>query len=273
MKAMYCNILVFLILFGAKSVNAQEVDDEREFDYSKDGEKGPTKWGQIKQEWGACSNGTMQSPIDLSSERVQIILKPEKKNYEAAHAIIKNRGHDLQIEWVGDGGWTSINGDDYRLRYAHWHSPSEHTVNGRSYDMELHLVHLNTNPDVGNYKIAVVGVLYKIGRADKFISRLITDISSMMDKKNATRDLGTIDPNDINTQSKRFFRYIGSLTIPPCTQGVIWTINKKVKTVSRDQVKWLRDAVHDHAEENARPLQERNSRDVELYLPLLNTNN
>ncbi|XP_073158281.1 carbonic anhydrase Nec1-like [Henckelia pumila] len=256
MKAIYCSILVFLILFAAKSVNAhdQEVDDEGEFDYSKDGEKGPRKWGEIKQEWGACSNGTMQSPIDLSSERVQIILKPEKKNYKASDAIIKNRGHDVQIEWIGDGGWMSIDGNDYRLRYTHWHSPSEHTVNGRRYDMELHLVHLSTNPNVEN-KIAVVGVFYKIGTPDQFLSRLMTDISSMVDKKNATRNLGTIDPKDIKTESKRYFRYIGSLTIPPCTQGVIWTVNKK------------------HAEENARPLQARNSRDVDLYRTILNANN
>lgn len=125
--------------------------------------------------------------------------------------------------------------------------------------MELHMVHLNTDPNVTN-RIAVVGFLYKIGRPDRFLSKVINwnkkvatlwifcriafskmiwengincwqlmrSISSMIDKKDEERTLGMIDPNDIKLRSKRYYRYMGSLTVPPCTEGVIWTINKKV---------------------------------------------
>ncbi|GFQ06038.1 bifunctional monodehydroascorbate reductase and carbonic anhydrase nectarin-3 [Phtheirospermum japonicum] len=79
--------------------------------------------------------------------------------------------------------------------------------------------------------------------------------------------MGVIDPNHIKIRGKKYYRYMGSLTVPPCTEGVIWTINKKVMTVSRDQVKLLREAVHDYAEENARPLQPNHRRDIYLYGP------
>ncbi|XP_011077301.1 alpha carbonic anhydrase 7-like [Sesamum indicum] len=257
-------LIVLFILAGPKSIDAQEVDDEREFEYAANSDMGPGKWGQIKKEWAACNNGSLQSPIDMSNERVRIISRSEKRTYRAANATVRNRGHDIQMQWFGDAGSIFINGTEYPLRNAHWHSPSEHTINGRRYDLELHLVHLNTDPNVKN-KIAVIGVFYKIGKPNQFLSKLMTNIRSMIDKKDEEKILGMIDPEDIKIRSKRYYRYMGSLTVPPCTEGVIWTINKKVKTVSRDQVKLLREAVHDYAEENARPLQPKHNRDVYLY--------
>ncbi|KAL8526155.1 hypothetical protein ACS0TY_015398 [Phlomoides rotata] len=254
-----------IILFGSKSTNAQEVEDEREFDYAQNGGKGPRKWGEIKKEWAACNNGSIQSPIDMSNERVKIISRPEIRKYKVSNATVKNRGHDIQIQWADDAGSIFINGIEYALRYAHWHSPSEHTVHGRRYDMELHLVHVSKDPDVKD-KIAVIGVLYRIGKPDQFLSKLMTNISSITDTKHEIT-LGMVDPNDIKTRSRRYYRYVGSLTIPPCTEGVIWTLNKKVKTVSKDQVKLLREAVHDYAARNARPMQANNNRDVYLYGP------
>ncbi|KAK4481106.1 hypothetical protein RD792_011977 [Penstemon davidsonii] len=256
----------FLILFGSKSINAQEVEDEREFDYAERGERGPRKWGMLRPEWAACNNGTFQSPIDMCNERVKIISKPERRNYRVSNATVRNRGHDIQIQWFGDAGSIYINGTEYPLRYAHWHSPSEHTIHGRRYDMELHLVHLNTDPN-GKVRIAVVGVLYKIGKPNGFLSKLMRSISSMINKGGEEINIGMVDPNEIRVRTKRYYRYKGSLTIPPCTEGVIWTISKKVKTVSYEQVKLLREAVHDYAEENARPLQKLNSRQVDLYGP------
>ncbi|KAL0336925.1 UNVERIFIED_CONTAM: Alpha carbonic anhydrase 7 [Sesamum calycinum] len=260
-------LIVLFVLAGAKSIDAQEVDDEREFEYAANSDKGPRKWGEIKKEWAACNNGSLQSPIDMSNERVRMISRSEKRSYRAANATVRNRGHDIQMQWFGDAGSIFINGTEYPLRSAHWHSPSEHTINGRRYDLELHLVHLTTDPNVKN-KIAVIGVFYKIGKPNQFLSKvLMTNIRSMIDKKDEEKILGKTDPEDIKIRSKRYYRYIGSLTVPPCTEGVIWTINKKVKTVSRDQVKLLREAVHDYAEENARPLQPKHNRDVYLYEP------
>ncbi|XP_019167782.1 PREDICTED: alpha carbonic anhydrase 7-like [Ipomoea nil] len=261
-------ILCFVLFLHPASTRAQEVEDEREFDYAEGSEKGPRRWGELKKEWAACSNGDMQSPIDMSHERVKIITTHHhemRKHYKPANATVRNRGHDIAIEWHGDAGSVIINGTDYFLKSAHWHSPSEHTINGRRYALELHMVHQNTDQNLTN-QIAVIGVLYKIGKPDAFLSKLMRNISSMIDR-DVEKELGMFDPSDIKMRSKRHYRYMGSLTVPPCTEGVIWTINKKVRTASRKQIKLLREAVHDYAERNARPLQALNRREIYLLSP------
>ncbi|XAR69153.1 Carbonate dehydratase [Bertholletia excelsa] len=259
-------LFLFLSFHATSEETPHEVEDEREFDYAEGSEKGPRRWGELKKEWAACKSGGMQSPIDMSNQRVRIIQRSRemKRNYIPTNAIVKNRGHDISLQWVfREAGSIKINGTDYFLQQAHWHSPSEHSINGRRYDMELHMVHVNPDPNVKN-KIAVHGVLYKIGRPDEFLFQLMKNISSMTDKK-AERNMGVIDPKGIKLGSSKYYRYMGSLTVPPCTEGVIWIINKKVRTVSRDQVKLLREAVHDYAERNARPVQPINSREIYLY--------
>lgn len=74
-------------------------ENEREFDYSEGGEKGPKHWGDIKEEWAACKNGSMQSPIDMSNERVEVILKSTElqKSYRPWNCTVKNRGHDISV--------------------------------------------------------------------------------------------------------------------------------------------------------------------------------
>ncbi|CAN1770588.1 Alpha carbonic anhydrase 7 [Linum perenne] len=255
-------------------VTAQEVEDEREFDYIRGSEKGPEKWGELKKDWGACKTGQFQSPIDMSDQRVKLLNRSLdiNRDYRPANSTIKNRGHDISLQWKGsDAGSIRINGTEYVLQQCHWHSPSEHTINGRRYDMELHMVHYNQETK----QIAVMGVLYKAGKPCEFLSKLIKDVKSIeldeMDKskhkKEMEKSMGVIDPKEIRMGGKKYYRYIGSLTVPPCTEGVIWTINRKIRTVSRDQIKALRDAVHDYAEQNARPVQDLHQREVQLYDP------
>ncbi|KAL4560475.1 hypothetical protein LXL04_032627 [Taraxacum kok-saghyz] len=257
-------LLIMLILSHLSPSQAQEVEDEREFDYARGGHMGPENWGEIKKEWSACSNGTMQSPIDMSSRRVGMVVNANKldRNYKSCDATIHNRGHDIMLQWEGDAGSIRINGTEYALKQAHWHSPSEHSINGRRYDMELHLVHLSIDN-----KIAVIAVLYNIGKPDHFLTKLAVNITAMIDQKGEHGHCGIIDPKEILMSNRRYYRYIGSLTVPPCTEGVVWTISKKIRTVSKDQVKLLREAVHDYAESNARPVQPINQRDVRFFGP------
>ncbi|RVX11988.1 Alpha carbonic anhydrase 7 [Vitis vinifera] len=236
-------------------------EDEREFEYIEGSEKGPKHWGELKEEWAACNNGDLQSPIDLSNQRVKVIPKlgDLKRNYKLCNATVKNRGHDISLQWVGDAGSIRINGTEYKLQQGHWHAPSEHSINGRRYDLELHMVHVS--PD---NNIAVVGLIYKTGQPDKFLSKMMSNITSMADKMEQ-RKMGVIHPGDIKMGGRKYYKYMGSLTVPPCTEGVTWIINKR--TVSREQVKQLRLAVHDYAEMNARPVQPLNLREVQLYGP------
>ncbi|KAK9289744.1 hypothetical protein L1049_007903 [Liquidambar formosana] len=250
----------------------EDTKDEREFDYFKRSEKGPQQWGELKKEWAACKNGVMQSPIDLLHRRVTVIPKLGElwKSYKPCNASLKNRGHDIEIKWYGEAGSIQINGTYYFLNQCHWHSPSEHSINGKRYALELHMVHVTRDLNVKN-NISVIGLLYDIGAPDPFLSKLTRSITSMSSNSNEERNLGVIDPTEIKMGGHKYYRYMGSLTTPPCTEGVIWTLNKKVRTVSREQVKLLREAVHDYAENNARPTQSLNGREIDFYKPGFHT--
>ncbi|KAK8923484.1 Bifunctional monodehydroascorbate reductase and carbonic anhydrase nectarin-3 [Platanthera zijinensis] len=178
---------------------------------------------------------------------------------------MKNRGHDIMLKWEEDAGGVWINGTEYWIKQLHWHVPSEHTIDGRRYSLELHMVH-----ESADKKIAVVGILYKLGRPNRFLAQMSGYIKKLTDLEDAEEKVGVVDPWKLQWGSRKYYRYIGSLTTPPCTEGVIWTIIKKIRTVSREQVKMLKEAVHDDFEENARPTQPTNAREVYVFRPMHN---
>ncbi|RID57095.1 hypothetical protein BRARA_F00499 [Brassica rapa] len=267
-SSVQCIFFVFIILnFISLSTAASshgEVEDEHEFNYKKNDDKGPERWGEIKPEWEMCGKGEIQSPIDLMNERVKIVSHLGRliRDYEASNATIKNRGHDIMLKFEAGAGSIKINGFQYELQQLHWHSPSEHTVNGRRFALELHMVHEGKNG-----RMAVVTVLYKIGRADTFIRSLEKELEAITDLDDAEKHVRMIDPKQIKIGSRKYYRYIGSLTTPPCTQNVTWSVVRKIRTVTREQVRLLRVAVHDDSLTNARPVQPINKRVVRLYRP------
>ncbi|XP_010696307.2 alpha carbonic anhydrase 7 isoform X1 [Beta vulgaris subsp. vulgaris] len=265
MSSLFISILLLLLFI--ESNTAQEVDDETEFDYLRGSERGPDRWGHIREEWATCRTGRYQSPIDLLHRRVQVIPKSAEivKFYNAGNATVRNRGHDIMIEWEGEDSKIQINGTTYILRQCHWHSPSEHTINGSRFAAELHLVH--QTPD--NNSIAVIGLLYKLGKPNRFLTTLMEKLElvpNALDRTNA----GEINPGEIKLRGRKYYRYMGSLTTPPCTEGVLWTLDRRIATISEGQVAKMREVVHDDAERNARPVQPLNGRKVGLYTTIKN---
>ncbi|XP_042474760.1 alpha carbonic anhydrase 7-like [Zingiber officinale] len=257
--------LFLLLLFPwTHFAAAQEVEDESEFSYLAGSPNGPEHWGEIRHEWALCNNGDMQSPIDLLHERVRVspALGRIRRSYRASNATLRNRGHDIMLQWEGGAGTIRINGTHYELRQCHWHSPSEHTIDGKRFAMELHLVHVSADQ-----RVAVIGILYTIGRPDTFLAELMEEIQEVADGREEKKAVGLVDPRHIKVGSRKYYRYMGSLTTPPCDQGVAWTISEKIRTVSREQMGLLREAVHDDAEANARPVQAINGREVQFYSP------
>jgi len=204
----------------------EETEHEEEFSYVVGDENGPQHWGSIKVEWANCSAGRMQSPIDLSHERVSLVrsLGYLHHSYRPAEASIVNRGHDIMVRFEGDAGSLVINGTAYYLKQLHWHSPAEHTVDGRRNDMELHLVH-----ESAEKKAAVIAILYEVGRHDDaFLRHLEPFIRRIADVRDREERIGMVDPRRARGSASVYYRYMGSLTAPPCTEGVIWTIVKRV---------------------------------------------
>ncbi|XP_074354460.1 alpha carbonic anhydrase 7-like [Apium graveolens] len=268
MMKIKCNItllsfFLLLLLYATSLIVAQELEHESEFGYQDNSTKAPKFWGKLNKEWEACKaeGDHRQSPIDICDEKVITSLMYVNliKDYKPADAQLKNRGHDIAVYWQGNPGSVKIDGIVYDLQQCHWHSPSEHAINGKRYDMELHMLHKDKND-----KVAVIAQLYKIGRPDTFLSKLCKEIISL-GHNHENKTVGKMDPKDIEIAGHNYYRYIGSLTVPPCTEGVTWIVNQEIATVSHDQVKLLRDTVHDNAEENARPVQPHNSREIVLY--------
>ncbi|KAF9597194.1 hypothetical protein IFM89_016335 [Coptis chinensis] len=259
-------IFISLLLFiSSRLIIAQEVDDQREFDYDQGSSKGPDQWGNLREEWATCRDGVMQSPIDLSNEIVDIVphLGELKMKYKPSNATLRNRGHDIMLQWTGYAGSIEISGTNYKLVQSHWHTPSEHAIDGKRFDLEQHMVHQSTDPIFGT-RIAVIGILYNIGRPEPFLSKLEKHIKSISGGPNEIT-VGMIDPRHIRISEDSYYRYMGSLTTPPCSESVTWTIDTRVRSVSTQQVELLKAAVHDYASNNARPLQPLNDREIFLY--------
>ncbi|KAL6555374.1 hypothetical protein OROGR_006632 [Orobanche gracilis] len=260
------SLVVFSCLFLSSllsivNANELEVEDESSFSYVVGADDGPQNWASLSPNWTLCGTGKSQSPIQIFDYRV-VFFWPSLGNlitikYKPAPAMIRNRGHDIKAEWKGDAGGIIIKGSEYKLQQCHWHIPSEHTINGARFNMELHIVHVNSEGD-----IAVVAILYTLGMPDSFLATVRTRagpmVSDVMDDyflrlspylgsvDGEGTDLGAVDPWRIGfPQRSNYYRYNGSLTTPPCSENVTWIIYKRVKTVSAQQIRALIDAVHD----------------------------
>ncbi|CAN0847066.1 Alpha carbonic anhydrase 7 [Linum grandiflorum] len=173
-------------------------------------------------------------------------------------------------------GELQVDGKQYKLQQMHWHSPSEHTFDGHQYPLELHLVHQS---DDGNF--TVVSVLHQYGPdEDSLIKKIRVELEELAEEKKSwsQKQGGTliVTPPQVKLRKKmeykmlkkkthKYYRYTGSLTSPPCTQNVTWNILAKVRSVSREQVKALKDLLSADCKANARPLQPLNGRKVEVY--------
>ncbi|GLJ46419.1 hypothetical protein SUGI_0978260 [Cryptomeria japonica] len=204
--------------------------------------------------------GEQQSPIDIQTAYVQSnqTLGELEMDYSAGNATMTNTGDAIQVEWSEDAGNLEIGGVEYRLKQCHWHHPSEHTINDIAYDLELHLVHQSDNG-----MIAVIGILYSIDDeySDNFLTMLEEAIENIDNVPEI--DLNFVDPNMIEIESDAaYYRYCGSLTTYPFTEGVTWTIIKQAKKVNSIQVESLKNALPG---DNARAVQQLNGRVVEEY--------
>ncbi|CAH2074205.1 unnamed protein product [Thlaspi arvense] len=256
------NIILF-VTFLALSYSSLAADEtETEFHYKKGAEADPEKWASIKHEWSICGMGKRQSPIDLTPQIARVVHNSTEllqTYYKPVEATLQNRGYDMMVSWEEDAGKIVINGTDYKLVQSHWHAPSEHFLNGERLAMELHMVHKSAEGH-----LAVIGVLFREGAPNPFISRIMDKINSIADIQGGKASIGRIDPREFGWDLTKFYEYRGSLTTPPCTEDVMWTIINKVGTVSREQIVSVVDARRGGYEANARPAQPLYARTVYL---------
>ena len=211
--------------------------------FSYFGESGPAHWSEINPAWGSCNSGETQSPVDLNGPPRGNKHHELSVNYSLTTGEIFNNGHTNEKETHG-ANLLTLDGIVYELKQFHFHTPSEHRVNGRGYDMELHLVHA-----AADGTLAVIGIFLKRGPTSKALAPVL---ASLPNELNVHEELQQpFNPAAFLPESKDHYRYLGSLTTPACTEGVKWIVMAQPMTVSDEDMAQLAARINF----NARPVQ------------------
>ena len=214
--------------------------------WSYDGKTGPTHWDQFIK---IAKTGIRQSPIDLITQKTvtPVNLTPVGFHYQDSVFSLNNNGHTIQADCDPDNSIV-IDGYHYTLLQFHFHASSEHLIDGKSYPMEVHLVHVISDkqnelpPDVQASKppaksLAVIGVMIKEGEANSLIGNLWKKIPDPKGPPVHYFITGQNASALLPESGKRsFYRYNGSLTTPPCTENVLWTVMSEPIEFSKEQI-------------------------------------
>lgn len=217
--------------------------------WSYGGEGGPERWGELAPENKSCSTGAQQSPIDLAGALTASVDAPHPHWVPAHGGTVINNGHTIQVD-VSNGGGMALNGKDYALKQFHFHHPSEHTIDGKHFPLEVHFVHASNDGD-----LAVVGVMFAEGASNPSLDAIWATAPGREGKAAVAFD---IDVAKFLPAKPEAYRYEGSLTTPPCSETVHWTVMAAPQTASAGQIA----AFSSLFPWNARPVQPLNRRYV-----------
>ncbi|MDA3946235.1 MAG: carbonic anhydrase family protein [Helicobacteraceae bacterium] len=217
-------------------------EHENHWDYS---ENGPAHWEEFSQ---TCGLGHAQSPINIvPGKSVEMNHQYDLSMHEDIHttAAVIDNGHSIKVT-PKTGGTITLHGEEFTLLQFHFHGKSEHTVDGKRFDMVAHMVH--QNPETK--QLSVVAVFFKEGKANPMLNSVINNIGGEID----------VDPQDLlPKETAHYFHYIGSLTTPPCSENVQWYLLKEPVEASKEQIEAFRKFYVD----NERPVQELYDRVIE----------
>ncbi|MBI2236608.1 MAG: carbonic anhydrase family protein [Magnetospirillum sp.] len=219
--------------------------------WTYEGHGGPEEWGKLAPEYAACGMGREQSPIDLARGTPAMMGDPAVSWQPGALEVVNN-GHTIQVN-CPKGSTLALDGNTYELLQYHFHHPSEHTIAGVTFDMEVHFVHRNAENG-----LAVLGVMIKAGEANPAIEtiwRMMPALGGETARSDAALHPGTMLPTDSTT-----YRYAGSLTTPPCSEVVSWVVYRHPITASADQIARFAKLFPN----NARPVQQLHRRKLLL---------
>jgi carbonic anhydrase len=208
----------------------------------------PENWAKIKPDYATCAVGTRQSPIDIRNG-IKVDLEQLRFDYRNTQFRIVDNGHTVQVN-VGEGSSISLLGKTYQLVQFHFHRPSEERINGKPFDMVIHLVH----KDYDN-NLAVVAVLIEKGSEHPVIQTLWNNMPLEVGQEVMPPNLA-IDLSKFLPARRDYYTYMGSLTTPPCTENVLWLVFKTPIQVSPEQI-GIFSRLYPN---NARPVQPANDR-------------
>ncbi|MEM6450598.1 MAG: carbonic anhydrase family protein [Cyanobacteria bacterium P01_D01_bin.105] len=229
--------------------------------WSYQNETGPAHWASLDTAFESCGSGQSQSPINVTATTSTDLVNPDF-HYQAVPLNLLNNGHTVKVPYA-PGSYMTLDGIRYNLLQFHFHSPSEHAVEGQLWDAELHLVHQN---DVG--ALAVVAVLLKESKHPEGIQPedAYNNIGQNLPNKagDKIRTQTTINAHNLLPSQATTYRYTGSLTTPPCSESVTWLVMTDPVELPSAVLKRYRQLLNN----NNRPLQRLNNRTVQMDISL-----
>ena len=196
--------------------------------WTYEGHSGPGHWQDLNPDWATCGSGQQQSPIDLTQGVSADIEMPSIHWNETVAATVSDNGHTIQASLMNAGGMT-LAGVEYELLQFHFHADSEHTIDGRHAAMEVHFVHAAANGD-----LAVIGVMIDPGTSHSQLNNIFGAMPSHSFGGPGIAPRVSLEA--FLPEDRSGFRYQGSLTTPPCSEVVSWTVFSSATTASAEQI-------------------------------------
>jgi len=214
------------------------------------GEEGPSHWAELDPAFETCAKGGNQSPVDIRNA-VKADLPALQFHYSEAVPVLVNNGHTIQIN-LPAGQSLTVGDKTYELLQFHFHTPSEEALNGKHTAMVGHFVHKNAAGELG-----VIGILIQPGKTNPAFAPVFAHLPRKGEK--ITVDDLTLDLALMLPAEKGYYAFTGSLTTPPCSEGVNWMVMKQPITLGAEQIKAFRRVFN----ANARPVQSLNGRVIQ----------
>ncbi|MBR7782283.1 carbonic anhydrase [Undibacterium luofuense] len=195
--------------------------------WSYQGETGPQNWGKMNPANAKCDSGDRQSPIDIR-DGIKVDLEPIMFDYKLSGFNVIDNGHTIQVNPAA-GNYITVMGKSYELAQFHFHKPSEERISGKSFEMVVHLVHKDIDG-----RLAVIAILLERGKAHSVIQQVWNNLP--LEKNEAMTALTALDLNLLLPVKREYYTYMGSLTTPPCSEGVLWMVMKEPVEISHEQL-------------------------------------
>ena len=240
--------LVVLVFAMAAVAGAQTAAP---WEYS--GKRGPLMWGKLDPAYQACSHGHEQSPIDIRGAHLDKALQPIEVHYIAGQLTLENDGHTILVH-VNPGSYIVAGGSRYDLQRLEFHHPSEEAVKGKLTDLEVYLVHKSAD---GKQAIIAVRFNEDRGNPNAVLAALWPHLPKTAGGTEKVAEI--VNPAGLLPADRGYWTYLGSLTTPPCTEGVRWFVIEEELTVSREQLR----AITALFRISSRPLQDTHGRRIE----------
>lgn len=247
--------LVIMVIFGlagctniSQLLNGVKKGHNSSWEYS--GAYGPEHWGKLDEAFAVCDSGKNQSPINIT-KTIEANLAPLSLNFSKPATEILNNGHTVQLNFAENSGF-KLKGQEFELKQLHFHTPSENIINGKSYPLEGHFVHADKNG-----QLAVIGVLFEEGRSNSGLAKALQQLPKTNGEKYALTS--EIYPRAMLPRDMAYYRFNGSLTTPPCSEGVLWLLMKQPIMASTAQLQAFESLF---SQGNNRPVQQINARGI-----------